>query len=406
MVELDPNKGESMFSRKRLLMVFLPILIIAAAVGYFTLMPPSTPVVPKIWEPQLPTGGSTFTLTHEDTGVLWQKPVKTAQGKTSELHVGYRDGRLGVYHFDTNEKVSRFVCYSADDQTRRVYEAWYSNDAELIRSRVLRPDGTVESEMRRQPDGTEVRDFFAADGLKVEQSINTLPDGSQRTVKRNADGTVTTTEVKAEPSEKNIGERLRDDGVFTPIFKIKLVGVRVNEWEYYDLKGLLRHKGTFTKDGGMEITLFNDKGQPLLKQTWRKSGEDWNRAFYRVSEVEVYNEQGTITARAKLNADGVTPSEIASFGWDGKLQRKDIFSNKGVPLRQEMYYQYYGPNTDIPSQTQTYPPGQPPVVLPARIVGEPAGQDPKVRVYRILGTPFSDVVPATPLTLPPLFVAP
>lgn len=395
-----------MFSRK-LMLVLLPILIIGAGVAYFALKP-AAPVDDKVpmWEPTLPLNGGGFTLTHEDTGVLWQRPVKNAQQKITELHVGYQDGRLGVYHFDANEKVSRFVCYAADDQKRVTYEAWYGADAVMLRSRTSRDDGTTASEFHRQADGTEVVDTMGADGLQVVQTVTTLPDGSQRNAKRNPDGTVNVTEIKAEPSEKNIGERLRDDGVYTPIFKVKLVGVRVSEWEYYDLKGVLRHKGSFAKDGSMEITLFNDAGKPLLKQTWVKSGEDWSRSFYRVTEVEVYNEQGGVQARAKLNADGVTPSEISQYGWDNRLQSKDYFTNKGVPLRREMFYGYYGGNTDFPSNTQVFPPGQPPVVLNARIVGEPSGQDPKVRVYRILGTPFSEVPPTAAPVMPPLFVAP
>lgn len=395
-----------MFSLKRLLLIAVPLLAVGGLVGYYALKPSETVIDnTPIWEPKVPTNGANFSLTPEASGVLWQKSVKTPQGKLSELHVGYQDGRLGVYHFDANERPTRFVCYAADDKTRVVYEAWYGSDSVMLKSRNLRADGTTESEFRRLPDGTEIRESFAADGLKVEQSVTTNPDGSQRTAKVDAAGKVTTSEVKAEPSEKTVGERLRSDGVFTPVYKIKLTGVRVTEWEYYDTNGVLRHKGSFTKEGLMEITLLNDNGQPVLKQTWQKSGEDWNRSFYRVSQVEVYNEQGTVTARAKINADGVTPSEISSYGWDGKLQRKDIFSNKGVPLRQEMYYGYgYYGDIDMPSNTQVYPPGQPPLVLPARIVGEPLGMDPKVRVYRILGTPFAQEPQSLPL--PPLFVAP
>ena len=216
-----------MLTRKRLLLVVSPLLLIGAGVAYFAM--PAGPAAEDFpsWEPKTPAT-SRYTVTPESSGEMGRKAVKTPEGKLSELQVGYADGRLGVYSFDASEKVQHFTCYAEDDRQRPIYEAWFGADSLLQRSRTLRVDGSLAAEFRRQLDGTEVRESFAADGLRVEFSATTLPDGSQRTARRGADGKVSVEEVKAVASERSHGERLGVDGIYTPIFKMKLVGVRVN----------------------------------------------------------------------------------------------------------------------------------------------------------------------------------
>lgn len=391
-----------MFSRKFLLLVVLPIGILAAGTAIYCALPGEEAVDPVVtnWEPKLPAG-PTFTLTPENTGVLWQKPVKNAQGKLTSLEVGFQDGRRGVYQFDANEKVTSFTCYGGDNST--LYKAEYGSDGLIDRAETLRADGTKEAEYRRGPDGTIVQDQLGPDGRRVDASVTTLPDGSQRTARRAGDGTVSVETVKSEVSERTVGERQSTDGAITPVFKFTMSGVRVTAWEYFDEGGILRHRGVFTTDGGMEVTLYNDSGRAVLKQTWKRSGQDWNRTFYRVTTLELYSDQGTVEARVRMNADGTTPSEVSYFNyWDGKINRKDIFDSKGLILRQE---QYWGQPT--PSFTREIPPEQrQQVVLPAQLVGEPAGANPSTRVYRILGTPFADPLLSVPGALPPQFIAP
>lgn len=391
-----------MFSRKKLLLIALPLTLLGAAVAYFAITS-NTEVVPVIsWEPKV-GGGPSFTLTPETTGVLWRKPVVDAQGKVTGQEAGFQDGRLGVYKLDANGKVTRFTCFSAEDRKAVIFDAQYGADGLIDRSRTTRVDGTLESEYRRGPDGSMVHERYDASGTRVDLSVTTLPDGSQRTARRGADGKVTVETVKADSSEKAIGERLGADGNVSPVFKLNMSGVRVNSWEYFDEGAILRHRGVFTNDGGMEITLFNDSGRPLLKQKWSRTGEDWNRSFYRVSELELYDEQGNVSAVAKLNADGMTPSEVSYFNsWDQRLNRKDVFDSSGRILRQEHYW-----GQEVPTHTQEIPPEQrQQVVLPARLIGEPAGANPAARVYRILGTPYADPLPAEPAALPPMFIAP
>ncbi|MBY0550899.1 MAG: hypothetical protein K2W95_26710 [Candidatus Obscuribacterales bacterium] len=391
-----------MFSRKILLLVVLPIGLLIGGGALYLAITPSTEVVDPAmhWEPKLPSGPA-FTLTPESTGVLWRKSTTNDQGKVTGLEIGYQDGRRGVYLLGTDEKVKQFTCFAADNST--LFKADYGTDGLIDRSETFRPDGTKQAEYRRGPDGSITTDTFGPDGRRVDLSVNTLPDGSQRTARRAADGTVSVETVKAESSEQNIGERLGNDGNVTPVFKLTMSGVRVTAWEYFDDGGILRHRGVFTTDGGMEVTLYNDNGKALLKQTWKRSGEDWNRTFYRVTDLELYSDQGTVEARVRMNADGMTPAEVAYFNsWDGRISRKDIFNSKGVIQRQE---QYWGQPT--PAFTREIPPEQQQqVVLPAQLVGEPAGMNPNKRVYRILGTPFADQLPAQPATLPPLFIAP
>lgn len=398
--------------RKRLLLVALPLLLVGAGIGgYVYLTTPADDDVDTvtIWEPKLPATASTYTLPHEESGELWRKSAKSADGKLTELRVGYADGRLGVYTFDKNEKVSTFTCYSADDTNRMVYQSWFGADGLTERARSLRADGTLESEYRRQIDGTEVRDQYSLDGTKVETSVTTLLDGSQRSAKRGADGKVEVSELKAEPKEVSVGQRLAADGTYTPAFKVRLTGARVTSWEYFDTNGKLRHRGKFNADGTMVISLINDDGDTLLTQYWKRTGDDWNRAYYRVEMLEIHdpNRGGQVTVRAKLNPDGITPSTVEQL-YDGRVQQKQIFDSKGFNTHVEYNYGGYGyPYGGGGTNVQEIPPAQRrQLVLPPHLVGEPAGLDPKLRVYRLRGTPFAQPAATEPAALPALFIAP
>lgn len=399
-----------MFTRKRLLVALL-LLLIGGAIGCYVLVTNSsteTEVIVDVWEPKLPTSAAGLMLTHEDSGELWRKPVKSPTGKLTELRIGYRDGRVGVYQFDQNEKVQQFTCYSAEDPTRAIYRSWFGSDSLTQKAQTLRVDGTVESEFRRQPDGTEVRDFLSADGVRVDRSVTTLPDGSQRAASRGADGKVTVQTTDAKAQSFTHGERLSEDGSVVPVYKINTVGVRVKDWEYYDTNGKLRHKGQFNADGSLEITLINDEGKSLLKQYWKRSGDDWNRAFYRVEKLELFDESGNISIRALMNPDGITPSEVHQMS-NGTVQRTEFFDAKGFNTAIEYNYGGYGYPYGGGGGTnrQEIPEGQRrQLVLPPHLVGEPGGLDPKIKVYRLRGTPFAEPIPATPAALPGLFIAP
>lgn len=400
-----------MFTRKKLLVAFT-LLLIGGAIGCYVWVTNGSTTETEIidtWEPKLPTSASLM-LPNEDSGELWRKPVKSASGKLTELHIGYKDGRLGVYQFDQNEKVQTFTCFSAEDTTRAIYRSWFGTDSMRQKAQTLRADGTVESEYRRQPDGTEVRDHMDSTGQRVDRSVTTLPDGSQRSASRGTDGKVTVQVTEAKAQTFTHGERLSADGTKVPAFKINTVGVRVKDWEFYDTNGKLRHKGQFNDDGSMEMTLINDEGKSLLKQYWKRCGDDWNRSFYRVEKLEIFDESGNVSIRATLNKDGMTPNEVQHMS-GGSVQRTEFYDEKGFGTKVEYNYgAYYGggyPYGGGGTNVQEIPPQQRrQLVLPPHIIGEMGGMDPNMRVYRLRGTPFADPTPSSAPALPSMFIAP
>lgn len=392
-----------MFQRKNIFLLVV-LLLASAAVGYFFFKKSDQPDQPVITFLPAVTGLPPLTLADESTGELWRKSIKSADGKyVAEEHVGYHDGRLGVFRFDAPGKLASFSCYAAEDQTRLIYEARYDAASNsIVQAKTFRADGTLEQELRRLPDGSEQRYFYGADGVTTKQSVTTNVDGSQRTITAGAAGAAATvTEVKAAAAEVSLGQRTRADGTITPALKLKLMGVRVTDWERYDQNGVLRHKGKFLPDGSVEIAVLGDKGRPVYKQTWKVTGEDWNRKFYRLTNIAAYHEDGKPAAEVELYADGATPKVIRNFNnWSGELQSIDSFDGQGFLVRREYYY-----SSQIPTHTQEFPPEQRQQISLQPVILMPPPVD-QAHAYRMQGQPFAEPVPATALPLAPLFINP
>ncbi len=328
-------------------------------------------------------------LTGELTRTVHPNP-KT--GRPDFIEVGYKDGRLGTYHFD-NGHLSRYQSFEADKTLR--YEAEYDATGALTGYRFLRKDGTQETVYRRNLSGSEELSFFDAKGLCIK-SVVTAADGSQTiSVRDAATARVSNTNSDASASEKEFYPVETENGTIHQL-KMKLQGVRLKSWEYRNKEGTLLHTGTFTADGDIEMTIYS-AGKAVLKQTWTGSGEDWTRRYYRLSIIRQLDGSGEVASEAKLQADGKTPLEISTF-YGGRKNNTNHYDSNGFHYRTS-YYDYSGsPSSsyEIPAQYRRQSKFSP------LVLGEPS--DGKQPLYRLRGVPYSSAPEENAGPLPAFFL--
>lgn len=329
-------------------------------------------------------GFAGFQLADENSGQLWRKNVRSADGKfVKEQHVAYQDGRFGIFHFEQGRLV-RFVGYQSDSNSPVIYEAEYlPNGLRIKSSRIYRIDGSLEQTYCLQADDVELRSWFCENGRDMIRKTETRTDGSQtETVWQN--GVASVNETKAVEVDHKIGQRTAADGTTSAELIVTTRGTRVKAWWYFGSKDLL-HTGRVHPDGTVEITVFTDTFKLAYRQYWRLAGEDWSRPFYRVKRLELFNEQtGKMSTEIDLQDDGVTVRQAISYTWSGDLHLRDEFDAKG----------YFKARSSYNTQTRNwqgrteYPDSAHKVPLPKQLVEEPRNEKGRV-FYRLGGVPFT-----------------
>ncbi len=349
------------------------------------------------YEPQAPATPAMLMM-NESSGELsrvFNKDPKTGEIKT--IDVGYMDGRKGQYIFQKGKL--RF--YKAFNQEAQLfYEAVYEPNGFISSYKYLRADGSVETSFQRQLDGTEELVFFNKEGYVISTTVTASDGGQARGLRPDPRKGAQVNNTKAEPNEQCFNAIKLPDGSDGWQLKVKLVGVRIKEWEYRDKNGMLRHQGKMRDDGNVEISVLRPDGKIGYKQTWTAVGEDWSRRIYRLESVEGFNESGETAAVIKFHPDGKTPREIANYNsYNGQMSSVDHVNQEGFVYKQE--YFYGGTSNggyELPPQYRRK------VTLPPGIASEPL--DSGSPVYRLKGMPYSTPAGDQNQTLSPLFVLP
>ncbi len=388
-----------MFSRKLLLLAAAAALLVGgsffAYTRYVAVKAPIQPVISGFM-PQIPDAPALL-LMDEKSGEISRQVVRdNEKNQISSIEVGYKDGRTGKYLF----KDGKLRFYKAFNEDGKLfYEAEYEPTGLLVNYKYLRSDGSTETLFRRLPDGSDELIFLNKDAY-VTASVVTTSDGAQsRSSRPNPLEKPELSKSKAEPNERNFLPITLEDESSSYQLKVKLVGMRISEWEYRDEKGLLIHTGKFASNGNLEINVLKPDGKPGFKQTWVCIGEDWSRRFYRLISVEGFNAEGKTAALITFYPDGKTPKEIAKYSY-GYKSNSDLYDAEGY-LYQQNYYDSNGTRTftwNVPPQSKRQ------AELPAMLTDEPG--DKNGAIYRFKGTPYSSRVPAQGSILSPLFVLP
>lgn len=288
-------------------------------------------------------------LSTESTGELRRKPKYDAKtGQISEIEVGYKDGRQGVYLFQGGKLKS----YSAYDQKGNLFfQGQYENGARLFSYRVFDSDGKLKTQFQRLPDGSEQVLFFNKNGFCIGSCV-TARDGSQvRSSRPSADKPAEITATAAKAEQKQLLKIQLADGSDQYRLKVQLAGVRILSWQYLSAEGRIMHTGKFVDDESIEITLHDPAGNPAVQQTWKLQGEDWSGKIYKLAELKKLSSSGSIESSILLWHDGQTPKEISNYYW-GHKNTTQLCDRQGKIYRHEYYDSNGSPTSgyDVPAQ--------------------------------------------------------
>lgn len=390
-----------MLTRKATMLVLACAVLAGAGYAgkrYFASKKQELPPAPVFTghEPKLPESPPLLAMDEasaELTRIVKRDPKSN---KVDSIEVGYKDGRSGLYLF----REGKLRSYKGFDEHKLLkYQANYEPNGLIADYRFVRSDGSVETQYRRLPDGSEELLFLDGHGFCIK-SVVTARDGSQTVSTRpDASKPAEVVVTRAEPSEKNFSPIRLADGSESHRLKVKLVGVRVNSWEYRDANGAILHSGKYAENGDVEILLYNPAAKPVAKQVWTCVGEDWSRRIYNLARIERLSEEGGAQLTIMLYPDGRTPMEVHNFSW-GYKNSIEYFDKNGFHTRTEYYDSNGSPTTthELPVQYR------PQAKLPPQIIAAPG--DASGAHYRLNGAPYALPVPEQGYELNPLFVMP
>lgn len=355
---------------------------------------PESVVVQKQMSPQLPI------LMGEKTPYFWRREVKDPSGKwVKEVQLTYRDGRYGVVVFgkpDVLENVSFFDSNAPD--RRLVYQASYDASGQrILRSKYCRPDGSLETDFERLAEGAEQTRFYSA-SQKLMRSVVVSQDGAMLITDYAADGVTiaSTNEVKSEIKEM-VFSHYRDGDKTSPRIKLRMSGMRILDWQYFTKDGKLDHTGSFEADGSIQFVFYKPDGSLYRKQRWNNSGEDWNRAYYRLGSAEVFGEKNKAFPehKATFHRNGCAKQHFR-YDKEGGIEAIRHFDQS----QQEFSIEEFEPNGQLKRNFQY------PVVrrgfIPVGLFGDPGCEDAKNPAYNFEGELYA--LPKGDSRLKPLFV--
>lgn len=388
-------------SSRKLIAVLLAILSFDAIASYYIatrLSPKSQHEAPesRVYTPSV-SDRPALLLMDESSGELTRVVDRDAKtGKIKSISCGYKDGRKGEYIFEQG-KLRFYKGYDLENQL--CFEAEYEATGLFASYRILRKDGSCQSQFRRLPDGMEELLFLNKSGLIVK-SVVTTSDGTQSiSTRKDLNKPAEVVVHKPEPSEKSFCPVKAEDGNQNFRFKFQLKGARIAQWEYRDAMGILRQKGRFNENGAVEITLVDQSGAPVLKQIWNCVGEDWQGKIYRLAGFEKLNSDGSLAGSMLLHSDGRTPKEVSNY-YDGHKANTEYYDEGGFQYKQEYFdtngfsnYSY-----EIPAQNRRK------AELPEALTKELG--DKELKLYSFMRAPYANALTSEGAETTPLFVLP
>lgn len=341
---------------------------------------------PVSYEPQVPTTPPVV-LMHETTGELWRTTHRNKKGVVTKIEVGYQDGRRGVYQFDGGQ-VRSYSSYK--DGVSLHYEAVFGPNGFITTSRTLNEQGVTIESFRRLPDGQEETLRFDAGGNVLEAVIN-MPDGSRKTVRSNGVLPPQVEQVAAGSTAKELAAPAGGK------FKVTLKGSALESWELYSADGKLRQRGVVKPDGSLEITQVDDYGKNKLRQTWQPNGQDWNKRYYRLQQVEDFDWNGNVSSVVELQPDGRTPKAKHQH-WSNRRSYSEFFDAQGF----RTYTQYYNSDGSPGSTYQQSVEYRSQGDVSSSMLEQP--QLDGKQLYRLQGNPFAELPSKSDSS--PIFIVP
>ncbi len=385
-------------NKKKTILLVLASLLSLSAAGYWLARksevksadkkPPLADFIPQL--PSMPP----LLAMDEASGELTRQVIYDRKKQQVErVEVGYKDGRKGSYIF--NEGKLR-IYRAFDENSRLFFEGEYERNGMLASYQVYGADARVKTLFRRLPDQSEELLFFDKDGFCIK-SVLTAADGSQTTSKRAEAGKQAEVSViKAEKIEKNYLPITLEDGSTKFRLTMQLQGVRLQSWDFLSTEGKLLHRGKYQENGELEVTFFDQKEKPALKQIWVTVGEDWEKRIYRLSALERLDSEGKLQSSILLYPDGQTPKELNNYYW-GQKNSTENFDRNGFMYRQDYFDSNGSPTTSYDVQPQYRRQAK----LPPQITSE--AQDENGPVYELRGAPYSRPLPENGFELNPIF---
>jgi hypothetical protein len=245
------------------------------------------------------------------------------------------DGSTAHLFYGKNDILQKIQAYRLEhEELRLAYEAHYdAQGRRVLRSSSFASDGSLESKLERSSDGTETRCYFKKGTLSKRVELSS--DGRQSS-QVYEDGVVRQSELSAPPALTQ--ELLYWDAAQKQLrLRVHLNGSELKSWEYFKRDGQLAHSATTLADRSLEFRYF-EKGQLRRRQTGQFIGEDWERAYYALSNSVLYAEGGkTIEHSISLRANGHLLKHERFNAKTGVREMRRDFDNEGRVARIEEF---------------------------------------------------------------------